>query len=62
VSISSDPKGDFIRDGVVDLFDALLLAQHFGSKQGDAGWAANFDLNGDGVVGIFDAIIPVSNY
>jgi len=39
VNISSDPKGDINRDGVVDLFDALLLAQHFGLKQGDAGWA-----------------------
>lgn len=62
VSIPSDPKGDINGDGVVDLFDALLLAQHFGSKQGDVGWAANYDLNGDGVVDIFDIIILASNY
>jgi hypothetical protein len=46
----------------VDLLDAVLLGQHFGSKQGDEGWAADFDLNSDGVVDIFDAIILVSNY
>ena len=62
VSISSDPKGDINGDGFVDVFDAILLATHFGSKQGDVGWNANFDLNGDGAVDILDTITLASNY
>jgi hypothetical protein len=56
VRVSSASTGDLNEDGVVDLLDALLLAQHFGSKQGDPNWDSFCDLNGDGVVDIFDVI------
>jgi hypothetical protein len=56
VRVSLASTGDLNGDGVVDLFDALLLAQHFGSKQGDPNWDSFCDLNGDGEVDVFDVI------
>jgi hypothetical protein len=53
---------DINGDGSVDLFDALLLAQHFGSQQGDPNWNSSVDLNGDGVVDIFDVIALVNDF
>lgn len=55
-------KEDINNDEVVDLFDALLLAQHFGSNQGDPNWDQGMDMNGDGTIDIFDVLILVRNY
>jgi hypothetical protein len=53
-------KGDLNGDGVVDLFDALLFANSFGTQlrvyPGYPNWNEEADLNGDGVIDIFDAI------
>jgi hypothetical protein len=56
VRVPAASTGDVNEDGVVDLFDALLFAQHFGSKQGDLNWDSFFDLNHDGEVDVFDVI------
>jgi hypothetical protein len=53
---------DINGDGVVDLFDALLLAQHLGSKQGDPDWDPTLDMNGDGEIDVFDVIVFARNY
>jgi len=55
-------KGDLNGDGIVDLYDAMLLAQHLGSTQGDPKWDARADINGDGKVDVFDAIILAQNF
>jgi hypothetical protein len=49
-------------DGSVDLFDALLMAQHFSSKEGDLDWDPIVDLNGDGQVDIYDIIIVAYSF
>jgi hypothetical protein len=55
--MTSGVVADINGDGRVDLFDALLLAQHYGSKQGAPNWDTRMDLNGDGEVDIFDVLI-----
>ena len=48
--------GDFDGDGV-DIDDLLLLAQVYGTIEGQTGFESRFDLNGDKVVDIYDLII-----
>ncbi len=48
--------GDINGDGVVNIFDASILASSWGTNDPDA------DLNGNGVVDIFDASIMASNW
>jgi hypothetical protein len=54
--------GDINRDGAVDIYDAILLANAFGTKLGDPRWNPNADLNHDGKVDIYDAIIIANHY
>ena len=49
-------QGDINGDGVVNIFDASILASRWGTADPDA------DLNGNGVVDIFDASILASNW
>ncbi len=57
VGNTSPPKpGDINGDGVVNIFDASILASRWGTSDPDA------DLNGNGVVDIFDASIMASNW
>ena len=44
-------------DGVVDVYDAIILAKAFGSSPGSPNWNPNVDFNNDAVVNISDAII-----
>ena len=48
--------GDINGDGVVNIFDASILASMWGTSDPDA------DLNNDGIVDIFDASIIASNW
>jgi hypothetical protein len=54
--------GDLNQDGVVDIYDAQLAANAFGTKDGDPNWnpAADFDDNGE--VDIFDLILIAQNF
>ena len=54
--------GDLNDDGVVDIFDVVILALAFGSKPGDPNWNPDADLNDDGVVDIFDVVILINNF
>jgi PKD repeat protein len=49
--------GDINGDGVVDIYDAILLAAAFGSVPGDPNWNPNADFLHHGIVDIYDAII-----
>jgi hypothetical protein len=49
--------GDINGDGIVDVFDAVLLASAAGTKPGDGNWNPNADINGDNIVDIYDAVI-----
>jgi PKD repeat protein len=54
--------GDINGDGIVDIFDAIMLANAFNSGPGDPQWNPNADINGDSVVDIFDAITLANNF
>ncbi len=54
--VEMEKPGDINGDGVVNIFDASILASRWGTNDPDA------DLNGNGVVDIFDASILASNW
>jgi peptide/nickel transport system substrate-binding protein len=58
VTISGDINGDFI----VDIFDAILLANSFNSYPSHLKWNPNADIKEDNVVDIFDAIMLANNF
>ena len=65
VSASRDdtaPSPDFDGDGRVGFSDFLTFAEHFGTRQGDVGYDAQFDLDGDGETGFSDFIAFASQY
>jgi PKD repeat protein len=71
VTVQSKLLGDINGDGVVNILDAILLANAFGShgpnydylgEPASPNWNPNADLNGDGVVNILDAIILANNF
>jgi len=54
--------GDINNDGIVDIYDAIMLASAFGSKPESPNWNFRADINTDGSIDIYDAIILASNY
>ena len=48
--------GDINGDGIVDIFDVVILAKAFGSEPGDPEWNPAADLNNDDIVDIFDVV------
>ena len=59
---NATPLPDFNGNGVVDIPDFLMFAEHFGLRQGDEGYEARFDLDGDGTIGIGDFLIFVDSF
>ena len=53
--------GDVNGDGVVDIYDVVMVAVAFGSKPGDPNWNQAADLNDDAMVDIYD-VVTVSSY
>lgn len=49
-------NGDLNNDNLVDIFDAILLANVFGTNSNSTNWNPYADLNGDGLIDILDAI------
>jgi parallel beta-helix repeat protein len=54
--------GDINDDRVVNILDAIKLANAFLATPDKPNWNGDADLNGDGVVNILDAIILASNF
>jgi hypothetical protein len=54
--------GDLNSDGKVDIYDALVLANAFGTTPSDPRWNVLADLNHDGTVDIYDAIILCNHF
>lgn len=54
--------GDLNGDQVVDIYDAIILANHFGIGRYHPLWDANIDINNDDFIDIFDAILLAANY
>jgi hypothetical protein len=55
------PMGDINNDGVVDLYDAVVLADSAGSYEGHPRWNPDADLDRNKYIDIFDAVILSSN-
>lgn len=54
--------GDINGSGIVDIYDAIILANAFGTKLGDPRWNPNADLKADEIIDIYDAIILANYY
>lgn len=54
--------GDVDYDGVIGDADVAVLEAAMGSKPGDSNWNPDCDLNGDGVVDIYDGAIMNFNW
>lgn len=54
--------GDVNGDGKVSLQDLVLLADSYGSRQGEARWNPNADFNGNGVVDLADLAVLAKYY
>jgi len=48
--------GDINGDGVVDIFDIVIVAAAFGSTLGDPNWSSDADQKPDGIIDIFDLV------
>ena len=48
-------------DGIIDIFDAILLAGSYNSTPSTPNWNPNADINGDNIVDIFDAVLLAGN-
>ncbi|MCY3681556.1 MAG: DUF4955 domain-containing protein [Gemmatimonadetes bacterium] len=53
---------DFDESGAVDFADFLLFVSAFGTREGQEGYDAKYDLNGDGEIGFADFLIFASNF
>jgi hypothetical protein len=49
--------GDVNGDGIVDVFDAVLLAGAAGTNPTSPNWNPNADINNDLIIDVFDAVI-----
>ncbi len=54
--------GDTTGNGLIDIYDAIQLANAFGASTGQARFNADADINADGYVDIYDAIILADNF
>lgn len=53
---------DFNGDGHVNLLDAILMSNAFGTTTASLNWNATYDLNNDGAINILDMIILGKNF
>ena len=49
--------GDINGDDIVDIFDAIIASNAYGSRVGDPNWNPEADLKEDGVIDIYDVIL-----
>jgi hypothetical protein len=54
--------GDTDGNGVVDIYDAIVLASAYNSVPGGPRWNSKADLNQDDIVDIYDAILLASHF
>jgi hypothetical protein len=54
--------GDVDYNGIVDIYDGIILVTAFGTTLDKPGWNANADINDDGFIDIFDAIILANHF
>jgi parallel beta-helix repeat protein len=54
--------GDINNDRSIDIYDAILLSNAFGSTPTDPNWNSEADFNKNDAVDIFDAIVLAANF
>ena len=54
--------GDINADGIVDIYDAVVLSGAFGTSTGDKLYNKYADFNGDGTIDIYDAILLAGSF
>ena len=54
--------GDLNSDGIVGIFDVVILAKAFDSAPGESNWKQAADLSNDDIVDIFDVVILAKNF
>jgi len=54
--------GDINGDSIVDIYDAILLANAYNSTPEKVNWNPKADINGDNIVDIYDAILLANHY
>ena len=57
VNVQNALIGDLNGDGIVNILDAIILAQSFFATPRSLNWNPNADINGDNIINILDAII-----
>ena len=62
ISISLPDLGDVNRDGLVDIVDALMIAQYYVGLDPDGFWEPSADVNNDGFIDIIDALMVAQAY
>lgn len=62
VSFTLFVMGDVNGDGIVDIYDAILLSNAYNSTPDKPNWNPRADFNNDNIVDIYDAIILASHY
>jgi len=53
---------DLNSDDTVNILDLIIVAVHFGSHEGEAGYDARVDLNNDNEINILDLIIVAMHF
>jgi hypothetical protein len=55
-------SGDVNGDCAVDIVDIMLVASHWNTRTGDAGYDARYDLDGNGEINIVDIMIVAAQW
>jgi hypothetical protein len=62
VKAAPDIPGDINGDGVVDVFDVVIIAVAYGTEPGDPNWNPQADLNIDNIIDIGDLVIWADHF
>ena len=54
--------GDINADGIVDVYDLILVGSAFGSCTGSPNYNPNADINNDNTIDIYDLILVASHF
>jgi hypothetical protein len=54
--------GDINGDGIVNIFDAILLSNAYNAVSGGSRWNPNADLKADDIINVLDAIVLSNHY
>jgi outer membrane protein assembly factor BamB len=61
-SVKVTIPGDVDGNGVVNIFDVIMITSRYGLKQGMPNFNPNCDINQDGIINILDVVICTSHY